>query len=102
MQHWYAVIERITGELVSTGTVLADPLPADLEALALTEPVNFETQAWDVPGQQFVARTAPDPLPDLVAVFKATWLEQPETVATAQTEIDRTWPAIERILRGEV
>ena len=32
---WYAVIDRTTGEILSTGTVLADPMPAELEAIEL-------------------------------------------------------------------
>lgn len=33
---WYAVYEKSTGKLTSVGTVVADPMPAELEAKQLT------------------------------------------------------------------
>jgi hypothetical protein len=35
---WYAVIDEATGEALSFGTVLADPLPAGMEAIPIDGP----------------------------------------------------------------
>lgn len=44
---WYAVHRSDNGELVSVGTEVADPLPAELTALALTGEPSFRTHRWN-------------------------------------------------------
>lgn len=43
---WYAIHDA-SGQLVSTGTVLADPLPAGLTALPIDGPPDFGRDEWD-------------------------------------------------------
>lgn len=50
---WFAVIDDVTGELVSTGTVLADPMPAGLVVIKLGE--DHPTGEWDTAARKFVA-----------------------------------------------
>lgn len=54
---WYAVIETATGRLLSTGTVLADPMPKGLEAIEIgDEPPAGE---WNTKTLQFEPSTRP-------------------------------------------
>lgn len=62
---WYAVYREADGELVSTGTVVADPLPDGLVAKPLdTEPAGV----WDAQALAF----GPEPPPDLSQVMVDT------------------------------
>lgn len=54
---WFAVIDESSGALVSVGTVVADPLPKGLSAIALTQ--ERPTGAWDAALRAFVAVEAP-------------------------------------------
>ena len=57
---WYAVIHRETGEAVSVGTVVADPLPAELVAMPLSEAdadaLNTCRALWDAVSRSVVMR----------------------------------------------
>lgn len=59
MDQWYAVIERATGALYSTGTVLADPMPDELEALPLDHEPDFEAERWNPAARAFVPIVVP-------------------------------------------
>ncbi len=54
---WYAVHRSDNGELVSVGTEVADPLPVELTALALTGEPSFRTHRWNA------ATRAVEPIP---------------------------------------
>lgn len=52
---WYAVIDKATGEALSFGTEVADPLPAELGAI----PVDHQpgaSEIWDKTRRAIVAR----------------------------------------------
>ncbi len=75
---WYAVCDKTTGILAGVGTVLADPLPPALEAIALPARPDFSVSFWNVATKAFVARPAIvwiDRLDDLIADpdFAAVW-----------------------------
>ena len=54
---WYAVYDKTTGELYSTGTVIdPDSLPEHLEYKVLPEAVDFGIQKWDSANKIFVSK----------------------------------------------
>lgn len=53
---WFAVYEKATGRLVSTGTVVADPLDPGLEKAALAAAPDFSAQDWDPAAKALVAK----------------------------------------------
>jgi hypothetical protein len=57
---WFVVINRDTGEAVSIGTVVADPLPLGLVAVAITEAdadaLNKGRGLWDAATRSVVMR----------------------------------------------
>ena len=55
---WFAVYEKATGRLVSTGTVVADPLDPGLEKVALSAAPDFSAQDWDPVAKTLVAKAA--------------------------------------------
>ena len=55
---WFAVYEKATGRLVSTGTVVADPLDPELEKVALAARPDFSAQDWDPAAKVLVAKAA--------------------------------------------
>ena len=50
----YAVFEKATGRLHSTGSVLADPMPKQFEVKELGETFNPEGLEWDPTTRMFV------------------------------------------------
>jgi hypothetical protein len=52
---WYAVHHILTGQLMSVGQVIADPMPTDRIALLLADR-PADSQVWDATLRQFVAR----------------------------------------------
>ena len=69
---WYAVFDRATGEAVSFGTELADPLPAHLEAVEIAgQPGRKAGTRWDAATRGIVALPASPPPPDRVAELLA-------------------------------
>jgi hypothetical protein len=73
MQNWHLLYNTATGQSVSIGTVIADPLPEGITALALTdaegEGLQNGTLVWDSATRTLI----PTPLP---AVTAAEWVEQ--------------------------
>jgi len=53
---WFAIYEKATGRLVSTGTVVADPLDPGLEKVALAAAPDFSAQDWDPTAKALVAK----------------------------------------------
>jgi hypothetical protein len=53
---WFAIYEKATGRLVSTGTVVADPLDPGLEKVALAAAPEFGAQDWDPAAKALVAK----------------------------------------------
>ena len=53
---WFAIYEKATGRLVSTGTVVADPLDPGLEKVALAAAPEFGAQDWDPTAKALVAK----------------------------------------------
>ncbi len=48
---WYAVIDPASGQLLSTGTVLADPLPKGVDAIELGD--ELPAGEWNSKSRQF-------------------------------------------------
>ncbi len=69
---WYAVVEKATGVPVSFGTVLAEVLPAHLEAIPIeAQPSKAALTRWDAATKAIVAIPPPVPPPDRVGAFLA-------------------------------
>ena len=51
---WYAVVEKATGRLYATSTVIADLVPLAFKVIELGEDFVEEGKVWDVPTQSFV------------------------------------------------
>lgn len=51
---WYAVYVTATGQLVSVGTVLADPMPAGLLVKVLDGAPNMAIVEWDAATLSFI------------------------------------------------
>ena len=72
MQNWHLLYNTTTGQSVSIGTVIADPLPAGITALPLTdeqgEGLQNGTLIWDAATRTLI----PTPPP---AVTAAEWVE---------------------------
>jgi hypothetical protein len=71
---WYAVINKATGELRSTGSSVGEDLPATLAVVEIDEP-DFDTQEWDMAGRRFRAKVIRD--------RAAEFLADPEVAAIA-------------------
>jgi hypothetical protein len=73
MQNWHLLYNTTTGESVSIGTVIADPLPAGITALPLTdaegEGMQNGTLIWDAATRTLIHTPPP-------AVTAAEWVEQ--------------------------
>ena len=73
MQNWHLLYNSTTGESVSIGTVIADPLPAGITALPLTDEQGEGLQngglTWDAATRSLIATPPP-------AVTAAEWVEQ--------------------------
>lgn len=69
---WYAVYVTATGELVSTGTVLADPLPGHLTALDVG--VDRPEGVWNPATLEFEPDTTPNIYPpyEFMKLFTST------------------------------
>jgi hypothetical protein len=73
MQNWHLLYNTTTGESVSIGTVIADPLPEGITALPLTDAEGEGMQngslIWDAASRSLIATPPP-------AVTAAEWVEQ--------------------------
>ena len=65
---WTAIYMTATGQLISVGTVVADPLPETMTALVLAQQPTA-VDVWDVSARQFVARVAETPADRLLDVL---------------------------------
>jgi hypothetical protein len=63
MSNWHLLYNTTTGESVSIGTVIADPLPAGITALPLTdaegEGMQSGTLIWDAASRSLIATPPP-------------------------------------------
>jgi hypothetical protein len=63
MQNWHLLYNTTTGQSVSIGTVIADPLPAGITALPLTdeqgEGLQNGTLIWDAASRTLIATPPP-------------------------------------------
>jgi hypothetical protein len=63
MQNWHLLYNTTTGESVSIGTVIADPLPAGITALPLSdaegEGMQNGTLIWDAASRSLIATPPP-------------------------------------------
>lgn len=75
---WCAVYRVSSGELISLGTVIANPLPAGLAVTEIGSGPPNVTQQWDPSTRQFVPRPPPVPGPvdDLRLKSPSTWTTQ--------------------------
>jgi len=73
MQNWHLLYNDTTGESVSIGTVIADPLPAGITALPLSDEQGEGLQngslVWDAASRMLI----PTPPPSVTA---EQWVEQ--------------------------
>jgi len=53
---WFAVCEKATGRLISTGTIVADPLDSGLEKIELADAPDFSAQDWDPVAKTLTAK----------------------------------------------
>lgn len=64
MSDWYVVIDAATGSAFSIGTVVADPLPAGLVALPLSEidaaAINAGQAYWNASSRSVAMRPPED------------------------------------------
>jgi hypothetical protein len=86
---WYAVCRDVDGELISIGTVLAEPMPEGMVALEQAQRPDAATQIWDRTLRVFVARPEPARAdrvqdladdPDLSAVWQRLTVTQRQTL----------------------
>jgi hypothetical protein len=92
---WYAVIDKATGELFSLGTLVADRLPAEFDAipLSIVEAPDWTLVQWNASTRAFEAlpkkRSAVDEI-----------LAQPEILPLGLVTQDAIRTAAQRVLYG--
>jgi len=67
MQNWHLLYNTATGASVSIGTVIADPLPADLTALPLTDEQGEGLQNGSLKWDEATRTLVPTPPPAVTA-----------------------------------
>lgn len=67
---WYAVYVTATGELVSVGQVVADPLNPSYSSKVLSGQPDFSTQMWDTVSLDFISKPSP------TIISKVTFLDR--------------------------
>jgi hypothetical protein len=72
MQNWHLLYNTTTGASVSIGTVIADPLPAGITALPLTDEQGEGLQNGSLKWDEATRTLVPTPPP---AVTAEEWLE---------------------------
>lgn len=85
---WFAVIDKATGEAVSFGTVIADPLPAHLEAVEVEGQPKKGVRAWDAATRTMVPHVVPSPAKTAVEEKLDAALAELATVKTKLDAID--------------
>ena len=95
---WFAVCETATGELKSVGTVIVDPLPKDLEAIALSDEPDWSLNIWDNAAKGLIPRPPDPPLKDRVDDIMA----EPEFLLLGVATKDQYTAAIAKNLPGDL
>lgn len=57
---WRAIVRKADGTLVSVATVIAETLPAELEAVDLPRSIDWGAETWD-PATRTIVPKVPDP-----------------------------------------
>lgn len=101
---WYALVRDSDGELVSIGTVLANPLPAGIVALALPGEPSYSTTIWDAGTRTFITRPLPPPMSDraddvIADSDLAVLLTNDTRRQQLRTVLERHFPAKARLYR---
>jgi len=96
-ERWFAVCRRATGELVSSGTVVADPIPEGLEAILLAAQPDWAADEWDAATRTVMARAAEPARRDRVDDIMA----EPEFLALNLLSRDATRAALVRNLSDD-
>lgn len=84
----YAVYEITSGQLVSIGTVLADPLSSHLGVSVLSTPngtIDPDLLTWDTQARKFVETPPPTPDPEVVATVAL--LDKPNRTRTEDGDL---------------
>lgn len=74
---YYAIYVTATGELMSQGSIVADPLPANLTAVDIVNPPADNTM-WAVASRSFVPRPAPRIISKVDFIQRFTLTERKE------------------------
>lgn len=100
VEQWYVVIDKTTGQIVSEGSVLGDPIELasrGLEAIALPQRFDPLTQVWDEKKRTIAPRpSTPDPISELfadpsitAALGKISALEREAMQAKMRTAVNK-------------
>lgn len=89
MQNWHILYNTATGASVSIGTVIADPLPADLTALPLTDAEGEGLQNGTLKWDEVTRTLVPTPPPAVTAeAWVAQFLSSTQLIALADLRLD--------------
>lgn len=80
---WYAVCDKATGELISTGSVIADPLPDHLEKIELAQAPDWKTQDWDAEKKALTEKPAQARRRDLLRVLDRLTIDEARALLKA-------------------
>ena len=92
---WYAVYEKLTGKLYSTGTVLSDKIKPEFEVKELGENFDERGLVWDETNKQFIPDTRFQDILNSV-------LNLPGIVKLTITEKANLKKLVEKIMKGEL
>jgi hypothetical protein len=81
---WYAHYDTTTGELLSLGTVIPDPLPEGTAVRSYTTRPDLSVVVWDTVTTTFIPRDPP------TLVDRITDLESDSSLATVWAALDTT------------
>ena len=84
MQNWHLLYNTTTGASVSIGTVIADPLPADLTALALSDEQGKGLQNGLLKWDEATRTLVPTPPPSVTAEEAVAAYFSPYQIAALQ------------------
>jgi hypothetical protein len=91
---WFAICEIVGGRLESVATIVADPLPPQLESIPLSSQPDFAVDRWDTATKTMVPKPAPPPPRDRVDDI----MNQSEMLLLNTLNRDRARTAIIRVL----
>lgn len=98
-EQWFAIVDRTTGDAVSFGTVIAEELPAHLEAIAIpAQPSRRALTRWDPATKSIVEIPPPPARPDVVTEL----LADPVVAAITEKLTRGEQAALEEKLRGRL